>query len=70
MDKIQTIIQIINTTGFPIFCVLALGWYVKSIMDKMETTLVDLRMVVQSNTEVINRLCEKIGEEKHERLSE
>lgn len=70
MDKIQTIIQIINTTGFPIFCVLALGWYVKTIMDKMENTLVDLRMVVQSNTEVINKLCEKIGDKEYEGLSE
>lgn len=60
MEKIQGIIQIINTTGFPIFCVLALGWYIKTVMDKLESTLIEMRLVIQQNTNVIEKLCEKI----------
>lgn len=60
MEKINAIIQIINTTGFPIFCVLALGWYVKTVMDKLETTIIDMRLVIQQNTNVIEKLCDKI----------
>lgn len=60
MEKIQAIIQIINTTGFPIFCVLALGWYIKTVMDKLESTLIEMRLVIQQNTNVIEKLCEKI----------
>lgn len=70
MDKLSAIIQIINTTGFPIFCVLALGWYVKSVMDKIEQSIIDMRLVVEKNTFVIEKLTEKLGEKNHEGISE
>lgn len=63
MDKINAIIQIINTTGFPIFCVLALGWYIKSCLDKLETTIADMRLVIEKNTMIIDKLCEHIDKE-------
>lgn len=60
MEKVNAIIQIINTTGFPIFCVLALGWYVKTVMDKLENTIIEMRIVIEKNTSVIEKLCDKI----------
>lgn len=60
MEKVNTIIQIINTTGFPIFCVLALGWYIKTCQDKLETTITDMKIVIEKNTDVIARICERI----------
>ena len=64
MENITAIIQIINTTGFPIFCVLALGWYVKTCQDKLEATIVDMKIVIEKNTDVIARLCESIPRTK------
>lgn len=61
MDKINAIIQVINTTGFPIFCVLALGWYIKTCQDKLETTITDMKIVIEKNTDVIARICDKIS---------
>ena len=60
MDKVNTIVQIINTTGFPIFCVLALGLYIKTCQDKLETTITDMKIVIEKNTDVIARICERI----------
>lgn len=60
MEKVNTIIQIINTTGFPIFCVLALGWYIKTCQDKLEATITDMKIVIEKNTDVIARICDKM----------
>ena len=60
MEKVNTIIQIINTTGFPIFCVLALGWYIKTCQDKLETTITEMKIVIEKNTDVIARICDKL----------
>jgi len=60
MEKINTIVQIINTTGFPIFCVLALGWYIKTCQDKLETTITEMKIVIEKNTDVIARICDKL----------
>lgn len=61
MEKINAIIQIINTTGFPIFCVLALGWYIKTCQDKLESTITDMKIVIEKNTDVIARMCDKLS---------
>lgn len=63
MEKLNSIISIINSTGFPIFCVLALGWYIKSCLDKLETTITDMRLVIEKNTMIIDKLCEHIDKE-------
>ena len=63
MEKVNAIISIINSTGFPIFCVLALGWYIKSCLDKLETTITYMRLVIEKNTMIIDKLCEHIDKE-------
>ena len=37
------IVQIISNVGFPIACVIGLGWYVKYITDKHEKEIKELR---------------------------
>lgn len=62
---LEEIIQVINTTGFPIFCVLALGYFVKYMFDQMNTIQKDLKESLEKNTAILNRVCEllRIGEE-------
>lgn len=48
------IVQIISTLGFPIACVIALGWFVKTTFDKIST----------ANTNREARLFETIGKQE------
>lgn len=65
MDTINAVVQIISMTGFPIFACLALGWYIKSVMDKLEVTITEMRIVIEKNTLIIEELTRKLekGEE-------
>lgn len=60
MDTINAVVQIISMTGFPIFGCLALGWYIKNVMDKLEMTITDMRIVIEKNTMIIDELSKKI----------
>ena len=62
MDTINAVVQIISMTGFPIFACLALGWYIKNVMDKLETTIQDMRIVIEKNTMVITELTSHLNE--------
>lgn len=64
MDTINAVVQIISMTGFPIFACLALGWYVKNVMDKLETTIQDMRIVIEKNTLVIDELVAHLDDKK------
>ena len=48
------IVQIISNVGFPIACVIGLGWYVKYVTDKHEKEIKDLRES-QEKTNAENR---------------
>ena len=60
METLNTIAQLISMTGFPIFACLALGWYIKSVMDKLEVTITDMRIVIEKNTLIIEELTRKL----------
>lgn len=62
MENINAVVQIISMTGFPIFACLALGWYIKTVMDKLEMTITDMRIVIEKNTMIIEELSKKIEE--------
>lgn len=48
------IVQIISNVGFPIACVIGLGWYVKYVTDKHEKEIKELRES-QEKTNAENR---------------
>ena len=48
------IVNIISNVGFPIACVIGLGWYVKYVTDKHEHEIKDLRES-QEKTNAENR---------------
>lgn len=54
------IIQTINTVGFPIACVLGLGWYVKYLTDTHRNQVDKMAEAVNNNTQVLIRICEKL----------
>lgn len=60
METLNTIAQLISMTGFPIFACLALGWYIKSVMDKLEVTITEMRIVIEKNTLIIEELTRKL----------
>ena len=60
MENINAVVQIISMTGFPIFACLALGWYIKSVMDKLEVTITEMRIVIEKNTLIIEELTRKL----------
>lgn len=60
IENINAVVQIISMTGFPIFACLALGWYIKTVMDKLEMTITDMRIVIEKNTMIIEELSKKI----------
>lgn len=60
METLNTIAQLISMTGFPIFACLALGWYIKCVMDKLEVTITEMRIVIEKNTLIIEELTRKL----------
>lgn len=66
METLKTVVDLINTCGFPIACVIALAWYAKSTTDKMVelTREVTKALVSSTNTmeeikDVIQKLVER-----------
>lgn len=50
------IITAISTVGFPIVACGALFWYIQNKMDKLAD-------IISANTEVMNKLLERLGKE-------
>lgn len=71
--ELQDILTIINTVGFPIFCVLGLGFYIymmnkeqKADRDKTNEILLNFALNLQANTNALQNLSEIIkGNEKN-----
>lgn len=61
MDTVQTIVQVVQSVGFPIVCCGALFWYMikqrdvhKDEMDKMTTA-------INNNTQVLTQIITMLG---------
>lgn len=68
----DVVMQAISTVGFPIVCVLGMGWYVKYITDKnrddMNTLnaqhkeeLTQVTEALNNNTLALQRLCDRLA---------
>ena len=65
METLKTVVDLINTCGFPIACVIALAWYAKGTTDKMVelTREVTKALVSSTNTmEEIKDVIQKLAE--------
>lgn len=51
------VVQIINNVGFPIACVIGMGFYIYKVQSKMME-------IVQNNTKAIENLIDKINDLK------
>lgn len=68
---VNVILQIINTVGFPIACVVAMGWYVYNQTEKNRQQIRDMqaqhkeemdgiKSALNNNTLALTRLCEHL----------
>ena len=59
MNEIQIINDLIQNCGFPIACVLGLGYYVKYLTDTHKKEIETLRQALDNNTQIITKLYER-----------
>lgn len=59
-------VQIISTVGFPIACVIFMGWFYYKILSGMNTTLVLLRESVEDLKKSIDLILNKRGDNNAE----
>lgn len=63
----DTIVNIISSVGFPIFCSIVLFWQNKNIVDNHRDETAQLAESINKNTEVLTRLVEKLsGDNTHD----
>lgn len=68
---VATIVELITTVGFPIVCVIAMGWFIYKIYQKSIDRENELREEIKENqkingkfAEIINRYSLELGEIK------
>lgn len=63
----ETVVNIISSVGFPIFCTIVLFWQNKNIVDTHKEETTHLAESINKNTEVLTRLVEKLsGDNTHD----
>ena len=63
----NVIIQAITSVGFPIVMCLMLMWYVREISSKHKEESDKFAEALNSNTLVLQKLCDKLDEPKKEK---
>lgn len=67
------ILSAITTVGFPIVACIGLGWFCKYMMDQQQKNIEKMfemydkansenREAIKANTEVLNKLCDKLDD--------
>ena len=59
-----TIPQIVSSLGFPIAACIAMAWYVKYITDKHDKEIDKVTNALNNNTLALQKLCDKLEEDK------
>ena len=62
----NTIIQLVQTCGFPIVMCGVMSWYVKYQGDIHKKEIDAIRESVDNNTKILTRLCERMGSKDDE----
>ena len=63
---VGSITQIVSTVGFPIAMCVALLWYIKEISDKHKEETENFTEALNSNTLVLQKLCDAMNVERKE----
>ena len=58
------IVDIINSTVFPIAMCVTLLWYIKDITDKHKQETEEFTKALNNNTIVLQKLCDTLGVER------
>lgn len=59
MNDLQVVYELVQTLGFPVACVLGLGYYVKYLTDTHKQEIDTLREALENNTKIITKLYER-----------
>lgn len=54
------IVELISNVGFPIACVIAMGYYVKDLTREHKEEVEQLRGAIENNTLIITKLYERL----------
>ena len=63
---IGTITSLVGSLGFPIVCSGALFWYMIKQQEKHDEEIKKLTEVINNNTNVLMKLCNKLGVDEDE----
>lgn len=63
LTEVTTVSQLVTTIGFPIVMCGAMAWYIKYVTDKHDNEMKTVIDALNNNTLVIQKLCNKLGEE-------
>lgn len=63
MDTINAILTAISTVGYPIVMSLLMFWYIKFQNENHKKEMDDVKLAIQNNTLVIQKLVDKIDAE-------
>jgi len=62
----ETIVELINNCGFPIACVIAMGYYVNTTVKELTQTIANNTNVMEKIADRLDRLEDKVEEVNHE----
>lgn len=54
----ETVVQLINTVGFPIACVIGMAWYIREQQKAHKEEIKELSSAVSNNTLVLQKLVD------------
>lgn len=63
MESINAILTAISTVGYPIVMSLLMFWYIKFQNENHKKEMDDVKLAIQNNTLVIQKLVDKIDAE-------
>lgn len=59
---LTSITTLISSVGFPIVACCVMAWYVKYQTDAHKSEIADLKTSIDSNTQVMQKLLDKMGD--------
>ena len=62
--NLQTIVDLINSVGFPIAVCIALFWFNRDTIREQQKILIELKDIIRDNSEVMKDLIDEIKRNK------